>query len=88
MKTAEDFKGQAEKHGIERWDLRDCSICHYPLAYIFMNSDVFFDSGCYCTGSVPNLHRRAWQDIADHYNMQTSETYIKTMDDFWKFESE
>jgi hypothetical protein len=26
-----------------------CSMCNYPLGFVFENNKIFFDSGCFCT---------------------------------------
>lgn len=87
MKLAEDFKTQAKIHNITYWHLRNCSMCDYELGYYFRDDErVEYDNGCGCTGGS-SFSQRTWQDIADHYNMQTHPEYIKKMNAFWKFES-
>lgn len=87
MKTGEDFKKQALKHNISYWIMRNCSICDYPLKYVFENGEVYFDSSCNCTNFY-NLQLRSWENVANYYNMQTDENVIKEMDSFWKFDEE
>jgi hypothetical protein len=29
-----------------------CSLCSYPLGFVFENKKIFFDSGCFCTEDI------------------------------------
>lgn len=62
-------------------------MCDYPLKYIFSldKEQVSFDAGCDCV-TYSNIQPRSWGDLAEHYNMQTSEEYIAEMDEFWGFQ--
>ncbi len=89
-KTGEDFKQQVIAKGITFWKLRSCSICGIPLHYTFSISRdpvVEFDSQCDCTSGRSVPQQRDWDDLAEHYNMQTDETYINEMNKFWGFKS-
>lgn len=88
MKTAEDFKQQAKEKSINSWHIRDCSMCDYPLLYVFSpdKEEVAFDSGCDCNRGGPNYQMRTWDSIAEHYNMQTHPDVIKEMNIFWGFD--
>lgn len=84
MKTAQDFKEQAEKNKITWWNIHDCSMCGYPCGYLIHNGEVSYDNGCNCTGSE-NINPRTWEDIAGQYNMQSSPNIIQEYDKFWGF---
>lgn len=84
MKTVQDFKTAAKEKNITRWNIHDCSICGYVCGYIIQGDQVYYDSGCDCIGRE-NVQPRSWHDIVEHYNMQTSEKYIKEMNAFWGF---
>lgn len=83
MKEAKEFKEQATKNNIKEWRIHDCSICGYPCGYIFEEDRVLYDSGCDCSYGGESL--RDWDDVAEHYNMQTNEDVIKKMNLFWGF---
>ena len=85
IKTAEDFKKQAELHGITQAFMRPCSICGYETGYIFRDGMVVFDAGCDCVTGGYRVYERKWDHIAEHYNMQRNPDYIKEMDEYWKF---
>lgn len=90
VRTANEFKQAAIAKNIQSWPIRDCSLCGYMLKYIFSDDkeQVAFDTGCDCT-SYPNVyHFSSYEDVAQHYNCQTSKEYIKEMDDFWGFNEE
>ena len=61
--------------GVDRIKIRDCSMCGYPLSYIVQGESVMFDPGCDCITRHSGLEPRTFQDIANHYNMQTSAEY-------------
>lgn len=84
-KTPEQFKEKVEELNLRHWNIHDCSICGYPCGYIFREGQVLYDTGCDCSwgGERPS----DYQDIANHYNMQPNEEYIKKMNEFWHFES-
>lgn len=87
MKNVEDFKRQVKAKNITYWHIHDCSLCGYGCGYHFINDEVYYDNGCYCTNGK-NLNPRSWEDLAESYNMQTNEGYIKKMDDFFGFDNE
>lgn len=84
MKTGLDFKNAVEKHGITEWHIHNCSICGYDCGYRFINGDVYYDNGCYCTCGE-NLNSRTWDDVANQYNMQDNTNVIAKMDKLFKF---
>ena len=84
-KTIEDFKKQAKAKNITRWVIHYCSMCNYPCGFLIgsKQKNIQYDNGCSCSMNPPNL--REWQDLADHYNMQTNKKVIKGMNEFWGF---
>lgn len=85
MKNKNDFIAQVAKLNLTEWNIRNCSLCEYPLKYIFTGSRVCFDSGCYCTNSS-KITEIGWDHIVNFYNMQTHPDVIKEMNEFWGFE--
>lgn len=83
MRTPEEFEQAVKERKITEWKLRECSFCRYPLNYVFLPDGVYLDRGCDCTGQTPNLVRRTWKSLAEHYNIQTDADYIAEMDTFW-----
>lgn len=86
MKTPEEFELQANNKGIIKWQIRECSICNYPLSYYFSNGQVTFDSGCDCT-RLNNIRQSSWNDVADFFNMQEHPSLVEKMNQFWGFTS-
>jgi len=84
-KTAEDFRAAIKEKGLTRWKLRECGMCGTGLHYLFENDKVGYDSNCDCTSYDSGIQLRSYQDLADHYNMQSSNTYLDTIDDFFGF---
>lgn len=83
MKKIEDFKKQAKEKDIKRWNIHDCSMCGYQCGYIIRDNGVFYDSGCGCSHGP--LRESSFEEIAEHYNMQSNKKVIKEMDKFWGF---
>ena len=88
-RTGEEFKQAHKKSGIRRWSLRSCSICDYPLGFMF-NEDgqVFFDPGCGCTDYQYHPEPRTWEDIAEVYNRITDEKRKAELDKLWGFDTD
>jgi hypothetical protein len=86
-RSAEEFQQAAIERGLTRWTIHECSICGYPCAYIFnwADTEVAYDSSCYCTRYHNPPRPGTWQDVADHYNMQSSPAIITKYDEFWGF---
>ena len=86
-KSGEDFKQAAYKKRPNKWVIRECSLCDYPLGYVFnqYHSEVAYDSGCNCV-KYTNFQAREWDDLARMYNSQTNAEYIKEMKSFWGFD--
>lgn len=78
--AAEDVLAEVLSRGIQRWRLRDCSICGEPLHYEFHGAHVFYQSGCGCSWSPPEP--RSHQRVADTFNMQTPEVRARMWDEF------
>jgi len=69
---ADEIKAAAMKAGIKRVEVRGCSMCNYPMAYIIQeDGKLWYDPGCNCTHGGPNLEPRNWSDAADWINMQS-----------------
>lgn len=85
-KTPQQFKEQAQNLKILDWGLHNCSICDYPCGFLFNdNMEVYYDKGCNCTIGGPNIFPRTWEDVAQHYNMQTAPIVINKMNEYWGF---
>jgi hypothetical protein len=86
MKSAEDFKRQAEVKGITFWESHKCSVCGVPVGTEIQNGEAFYRSSCDC-GWNPN-HSHGWEHVAERYNRQTNKDVIKKMNEFWGFEDQ
>lgn len=86
-RAAAGFAEAARSHGITWWPIRDCSLCGVPIGYRFAGELVAFSSSCDCN-SLAGLESRTWDDVAGHYNMQTSPEVIERYDRFWHFSDE
>ncbi len=86
MKKPIDFQISAQKNGITRWDVHNCSFCNYACGYVFEGVQVFYDSACDCV-TYSYLQPRDWNCVAAQYNMQTNDEVIKKMNEFWHFKS-
>ena len=85
-KTRIDFQIAAFNKRPPKWVIHECSLCHYPCAYVFDGNHerVAYDSGCDCTRQT-NINECSWDRLAEYYNMQTNQDYIKKMNEFWGF---
>lgn len=91
MKTAQDFQQKAKEKNITFVPIHKCSMCDYQCGYIIQGEDVYYDSGCNCTGGSEHQNR-SWQDIADDYNRNQrennkniSQEWLDETDKFWGF---
>lgn len=86
QKNRIDFQVAAFKYRPNKWVIHNCSICNYPCGYVFCPNHelVGYDSGCNCTRQE-NINQCSWDKLAEYYNMQKNEEYIKKMDEFWGF---
>lgn len=87
MKTAQEFKQQAETKNITEWHIHTCSLCGFHCKYVFTSNAVFYNSGCDCMRGPYNIQPRNWERVADHYNMQNQPEVIKKYNEFWGFEN-
>lgn len=84
----EEFVEALEKNkSITRWNINDCDLCGYQCGYVFdhENKSIIYDSGCYCV-TYSGWRQADPQDLADHYNLQNSDSVIKIYDEFWGFD--
>ena len=91
MKTRIDFQAAAFNKKPGKWVVRDCTICKYPLSYLFSENHerVAFDRGCDCSSIRGyNINECSWEELSEYYNLQTNEKVIKTMNEFWGFDNE
>jgi len=100
-KSWEDFYHAARDNNLLEQPMGDCSICGYMLAFQFHPDyltdeeaeaegtvSVCFDAGCHCVGGPSTYRDSSWEDVANHYNRQTSETYINTLNSHYSFNKE
>jgi len=85
-RTAEEFKNAAKERGIVNWSMRGCSLCQYPVGFIFHEDKVYWDPGCFCVTPAEKPQLRSWDDVAYYYNLQDHSRVIAEMDAFWGFE--
>lgn len=86
MKTANEFKEHIQAKGITELFILGCSMCNYPLKYIFKDGNAFVDTGCYCTRTQV-VSPRSWETIAGQYNEAIKRNPVaeKQWNAFWKF---
>ncbi len=85
-----DFQIAAFKIKPDKWVVHHCTICNYPCGFVFAGDweIVAYDNGCDCVrGGYKNVSPVSWGRLADHYNSQTNEDYIKEMNKFWGFDN-
>jgi len=85
MRTAEEFKQQAELKGIIYWPSHDCFFCGVSVGTEIRNGEASYRSACDCAWS-PN-HSHGWEKVAERYNRQTNPDVIKRMNEFWGFDN-
>lgn len=85
MKSAIDFQESYHKNKIKKWIIHNCVICNYPCGFLFEFDNVYYDNGCYCTYLEAPLRQSNFQEVADHYNLQTTLKVIEEYNEFWKF---
>ena len=71
MKTKEQLKEQAEKIGLKKWEINNCSGCGYSCGYIINGNEVAYDAGCGCTWNPPEP--RSWEDLTETFNRNQPE---------------
>lgn len=91
MKTALELQQAAQEKKLTRLHIRDCSLCGYPLAYLFSPSyqHVGLDTGCDCVTYGPVIHESSWEEVAQHYNLHLENLpesdYTKNMQEYFGF---
>ena len=60
---------------VERWKLRECSICGTGLHYLISpdKQQVAFQSGCACTRSYSEPRPSSWNEIAETVDRQNEQ---------------
>ena len=48
---------------------RHCSFCYYPLGYVWKDSQLMYDCGCYCTDMGGGLEPREEGDLLNLLEM-------------------
>jgi hypothetical protein len=74
IKTKEELKEQAEKIGLKKWKIHNCSMCDYPCGYIIGNTEVWYE---HLTESY-NMNQ-------PEKNPKISAEYLKELNEIWKF---
>lgn len=88
MKSPDDFARAVSERQLSRFNLRDCSMCGYPVGYVFGAGRIAIDTGCDCVTYGPVITETEWESLADHYNRQKNPEYIAQMDAYFGFLSE
>lgn len=72
--TSEQVRDAVRATGRRSWKLRECSICHAPLHYLFADDGgVFYQSACDCTSYPSPPQPRDWSSVAHTLNIQMPE---------------
>ena len=83
MRTVEEFQSQVDKLGLTKWTVDRCGLCNCDCGYVFQNGQVFYDANCRCL--TDELEPVSWDEIAEHYNLQSRPEVSAAMDAFWGF---
>ncbi len=92
MINKETLQKIAKTRKIKKWFRRECSICSYPLGYVFSPdySYVGFDIGCNCTSYGYIINESSWEDLTHDFNacehpedINNRPEDIKNRDDCW-----
>lgn len=70
MISGEEVKKAVEAAGITRVDHHDCSMCGFMTHYFVIDSELYFNHGCDCTGRY-RVSERSWNHAAEWVNMQS-----------------
>lgn len=81
--TAAEVEAVVREHKLYKYVIRACSMCSYPLGYVFQGSQVGFDAGCDCT-TYSAVYSSSYQELADHFNRQTPEVRDRLWAEFRK----
>jgi hypothetical protein len=68
----------AKAYGTSKIHTRKCSMCNYPLGYIFKDGALVYDAGCDCTSSY-SLEPRMVSDLTDWLDMNKPELFDRLM---------
>lgn len=72
MVTGNEVKTAVLAAGLTRIPHHECGICDVMVGYAVRGEELYFDSGCGCSGGS-NLRHCGWDDAANWINMQTNE---------------
>ena len=81
MRIGEEFKKAVKRKGLSFLLLRRCSLCNYPISYLFEDDKIYLDSGCDCIG-FNKVTETTWNALACYYNRQKNEEYIKSLNEY------
>lgn len=71
------------KHNINRWQLRECSICHAPLHYEFRkDGNIYYHSACDCTPFSSSPRQCKLDEILNLFNVQKPKDRKRMWDEF------
>ena len=81
--TIKQIKDAITAHNLWRWTFHHCSMCGYPVSYLFNEGpDPVFDGGCDCV-RYPSPGRLAtWNEVEDLFNRQTSDVRAQMWAEF------
>jgi hypothetical protein len=82
--TADHVRSVVRASGRSWWTLRACSICDRPVGYSFAATDPAWDGSCDCTPTWTPPETRTWEEVAEHFNMQSAPTREAEWDRFLK----
>lgn len=84
--TVDMVRDAARLRNFRPWRLRDCSICHAPLWYVFTEDGrhVGYDGGCDCVSYHSPPQNREWRDLSDEFNIQDEAVRAQMWADFTK----
>lgn len=78
-----EFMNAARESKLKRWPILRCGICNAWHDFVFEGDEVKYDVGCLCRGTC--LKPSSWDEVADHYNIQSNPHLIREMDAQWGF---
>lgn len=72
MVTGNEVKTAVLAANLTRISHHECGICGVMVGYEVRGEELYFDSGCDCSGGS-NLRHCDWEDAAHWINMQSNE---------------